>query len=51
MFKLGAHNPLRREAKSVAVKLDRSLQVVDPEGNNGNPWFQMRTPVWASPVS
>ena len=48
ILKLRADDPLRRQTKPITIKPQRSLQIVNTEGNNRDSWFHRRTsaPHW-----
>lgn len=48
MHKLRTDDALRRQTEPIAIKPQRSLQIVNTESNDRDPWFHSRTnaPLW-----
>jgi hypothetical protein len=45
MFELRADDSPSRQTEAVSIKSERSLQIVDAESNDCDPWFHSRTDV------
>jgi hypothetical protein len=45
MFELLADYPFRCQAETIVVEAERTLQVVNGDGNDGNAWFHETPPL------
>jgi hypothetical protein len=47
-FELFANDSFRPEPQAVSIEAQRSIQIVDTDGDYVDPWFHLSTPTWRS---